>query len=158
MRQIENFNYKWAFTKEAKELPTDIPSSWYFVNLPHTWNNIDGQDGGNDYYRGTCYYAKKFDNVEWVYNSTSNDEVAIKLTLSISQDDFKTIVTTDENNLTDFTRSTFINEIGLCIANVNPNTGEINQNTIELVTKLCFASEVYFNPLKSSILEYYIYA
>ncbi len=64
MRQIENFNYKWAFTKEAKELPTDIPSSWYFVNLPHTWNNIDGQDGGNDYYRGTCYYAKKFDKTD----------------------------------------------------------------------------------------------
>lgn len=20
--------------------------------LPHTWNNIDGQDGGNDYWRG----------------------------------------------------------------------------------------------------------
>ena len=24
------------------------------VRLPHTWNNIDGQDGGNDYYRGTA--------------------------------------------------------------------------------------------------------
>ena len=28
------------------------------MNLPHTWNAIDGQDGGNDYYRGVCYYAK----------------------------------------------------------------------------------------------------
>ena len=26
------------------------------VDLPHTWNNIDGQDGGNDYWRGTCTY------------------------------------------------------------------------------------------------------
>ena len=30
------------------------------VNIPHTWNNKDGQDGGNDYYRGTCVYEKKF--------------------------------------------------------------------------------------------------
>ena len=28
------------------------------VDLPHTWNNLDGQDGGNDYYRGTCFYTK----------------------------------------------------------------------------------------------------
>ncbi|MBQ9984182.1 MAG: glycoside hydrolase family 2 protein [Lachnospiraceae bacterium] len=64
MRQIENFNYRWAFTKEAGELPTEIPASWYWVNLPHSWNNIDGQDGGNDYYRGTCYYAKKFEKTD----------------------------------------------------------------------------------------------
>ena len=29
------------------------------VALPHTWNALDGQDGENDYFRGTCYYAKK---------------------------------------------------------------------------------------------------
>ena len=23
------------------------------VALPHTWNNLDGQDGGNDYWRGS---------------------------------------------------------------------------------------------------------
>jgi len=64
MRQIQNFNYRWAFTKEAGELPTEIPASWYWVNLPHSWNNIDGQDGGNDYYRGTCYYAKTFEKTD----------------------------------------------------------------------------------------------
>ena len=26
------------------------------VSLPHTWNGIDGQDGGDNYYRGTCLY------------------------------------------------------------------------------------------------------
>ncbi len=26
------------------------------MSLPHTWNAADGQDGGNDYYRGTCWY------------------------------------------------------------------------------------------------------
>ena len=35
------------------------------VNVPHTWNNIDGQDGGNDYYRGTCVYEKKFSSPEY---------------------------------------------------------------------------------------------
>ncbi len=30
------------------------------VNLPHTWNAKDGQDGGNDYWRGTCSYRKSF--------------------------------------------------------------------------------------------------
>lgn len=35
------------------------------VDLPHTWNNKDGQDGGNDYYRGTCTYEKTFDTPEF---------------------------------------------------------------------------------------------
>lgn len=26
------------------------------ISLPHTWNNLDGQDGGNDYHRGTGTY------------------------------------------------------------------------------------------------------
>ena len=30
------------------------------VTLPHTWNAQDGTDGGNDYYRGRCWYVKKF--------------------------------------------------------------------------------------------------
>ena len=30
------------------------------VSLPHTWNNLDGQDGGNDYRRGTCVYRTTF--------------------------------------------------------------------------------------------------
>ncbi|MBO6157632.1 MAG: glycoside hydrolase family 2 protein [Firmicutes bacterium] len=28
------------------------------ISVPHTWNAIDGQDGGNDYYRGTCWYVR----------------------------------------------------------------------------------------------------
>ena len=59
MRTILNVNGKWAFSKEADHIPETMPENWYWVNLPHTWNTIDGQDGGNDYYRGTCYYAKE---------------------------------------------------------------------------------------------------
>ena len=35
------------------------------VQLPHTWNNVDGQDGGNDYWRGTCRYERDFDMPEF---------------------------------------------------------------------------------------------
>ena len=55
MRQIYNFNTKWAFSKEAVEAPQVMPEKWYWVSLPHTWNDIDGQDGGNDLYRGTAF-------------------------------------------------------------------------------------------------------
>lgn len=50
MRNIININESWNFTKEGKTEK---------VNLPHTWNGTDGQDGGNDYYRGTCIYEKE---------------------------------------------------------------------------------------------------
>ena len=64
MRTKLNFNSKWAFTKMADSVPEEISSRWDFVNLPHTWNAIDGQDGDNDYYRGTGYYAKYIDKAE----------------------------------------------------------------------------------------------
>ena len=64
MRQIINFNSKWAFSKLATEIPKDIDNKWDFVNLPHSWNAIDGQDGDNDYFRGTAYYAKKFNKTD----------------------------------------------------------------------------------------------
>src|SRR3954447_12852085 len=31
---------------------------WQKVTLPHTWNAFDGQDGGNDYYRGPGWYRR----------------------------------------------------------------------------------------------------
>ena len=58
MRQIISLNQKWAFTKQASAPPAAMPADWYWVNLPHSWNSIDGQDGGSDYFRGTAYYAK----------------------------------------------------------------------------------------------------
>ncbi len=60
MRTVINFNSKWAFTKQATEIPAAMPKDWNFVNLPHSFNAIDGQDGDNDYFRGTAYYAKSF--------------------------------------------------------------------------------------------------
>ena len=64
MRQLTNINRKWAFTKQAPQIPASIDPKWDFVNLPHSWNAIDGQDGENDYYRGTAYYAKMLSKAE----------------------------------------------------------------------------------------------
>ena len=36
------WNEGWQFSKDQ--------NTWETVNLPHTWNGIDGQDGGNDYH------------------------------------------------------------------------------------------------------------
>lgn len=48
-------NRNWSFTKEDQTEP---------VTLPHTWNAVDGQDGGNDYYRGTCRYELQLERPE----------------------------------------------------------------------------------------------
>jgi len=59
LRTITNINRKWAFTKQSTEIPAQIDTKWDFVNLPHSWNALDGQDGDSDYYRGTAVYAKE---------------------------------------------------------------------------------------------------
>lgn len=64
MRKVLNINRKWAFRKGVSAVPAEVPADWDFVNLPHTWNAIDGQDGGNDYYRGICMYVKTLDREE----------------------------------------------------------------------------------------------
>ncbi len=59
MRNIKVINGGWLFTKDAKSAPATLPADWTQLDLPYTWNGKDGQDGGNDYYRGTCYFAKE---------------------------------------------------------------------------------------------------
>ena len=64
MRTIISLNRKWAFAKGITEAPSQMPDLWNFVNLPHTWNAIDGQDGGGDYFRGTCCYVKEIQKAD----------------------------------------------------------------------------------------------
>lgn len=59
MRTIISFYENWLFAK-TKEVPSSLPEGWQKITLPHTWNAQDGQDGGNDYWRGTACYAKSF--------------------------------------------------------------------------------------------------
>jgi len=109
----------------------------------------------------TYYYAKTFENIEWVTNTNEYgkmDEVALKITLKITEDDFKNVLVYDENDNVTFTRSTFINEIALCIANPVKTNVVDRMDNIELATRLNFESEPYFSNLKSATVYYYIYA
>ena len=61
MRNIVNLNKKWLFIKDC----TDVARrDGLQVDLPHSWNAIDGMDGGNDYFRGACLYVKTLQKAE----------------------------------------------------------------------------------------------
>ena len=47
MRKILNFNQGWSFFKGVSDVASAIEGGER-VDLPHSWNAIDGQDGGND--------------------------------------------------------------------------------------------------------------
>ena len=64
MRNIVSINHGWFFSKEATAVPETLCTDWEAVNVPHCWNAVDGQDGGNDYWRGTAYYAKTITKAE----------------------------------------------------------------------------------------------
>lgn len=60
IRRTQKLMRDWMFTMaNGKKRPVD---------LPHTWNDVDGQDGGNDYYRGTCIYEKKVEKPQFSEN------------------------------------------------------------------------------------------
>ena len=52
MRKVIKINEGWNFTDQQKNRTP--------VTIPHTWNAKDGQDGGNDYWRGTNVYDVEF--------------------------------------------------------------------------------------------------
>ena len=72
MRRIQNLMEQWLFIGPDNRQEQ--------VNLPHTWNAKDGQDGGNDYYRGTCHYEKTFEKPEF---DPETEEVYLEVALSI---------------------------------------------------------------------------
>lgn len=60
MRKIINLNRDWRFIQEDVGLPKEFPQDWDTVDLPHTWNAVDGHDGNGNYVRGRFWYAKNF--------------------------------------------------------------------------------------------------
>mgnify|MGYP000511937783 CR=1 FL=1 len=58
MRNVISLNKNWAFIQENAGLPGEMPTDWHKVDLPHTWNAVDGHDGNGSYDRGTYWYAK----------------------------------------------------------------------------------------------------
>ena len=61
MRKTINIDQGWKFIREDAGLPAEFPEHWQDVDLPHTWNAVDGMDGGGNYYRGRCWYARTFE-------------------------------------------------------------------------------------------------
>ncbi len=48
MMRTQTVLEKALFAKQGEEFSA--------VSMPHTWNNLDGQDGGSDYWRGHATY------------------------------------------------------------------------------------------------------
>jgi beta-galactosidase len=68
-----NLNSDWKFYRADVAGAQDIKfddADWAAINLPHTWNNMDGQDGGNNYYRGIGWYRKHY-IIEGTYSGKS---------------------------------------------------------------------------------------
>ena len=61
MRNLISLNQNWLFTAKDAGLPACVPTDWDKVDLPHTWNAVDGHDGKGEYYRGKCWYVKSFE-------------------------------------------------------------------------------------------------
>ena len=64
MRNIININENWKFIQKNVGLPSAYPQDWDTVDLPHTWNAVDGNDGNGSYDRGNYWYAKTFETPE----------------------------------------------------------------------------------------------
>lgn len=60
MRNVINLNQGWKFIQQDIGLPEIYPVDWQDVDLPHTWNAVDGHDGNGSYDRGSYWYARNF--------------------------------------------------------------------------------------------------
>ena len=60
MRNIKVLKDGWRFLKADMTAEQAVANAarGEAVVVPHTWNAVDGQDGGNDYHRGTCWYVR----------------------------------------------------------------------------------------------------
>ena len=61
MRNVIRLDHDWRFIQEDAGLPNILPESWKKIDLPHTWNAVDGHDGNGSYSRGKCWYARNFE-------------------------------------------------------------------------------------------------
>ncbi|MDE7312197.1 MAG: glycoside hydrolase family 2 protein [Eubacterium sp.] len=79
MRRIVKLMEDWQFTYRNQKKR--------MVDLPHTWNAVDGQDGNDDYFRGTCFYEKtvpkpEFTDSERVYLQFHGVNASAKVVLN----------------------------------------------------------------------------
>ena len=58
MRERISLMDDWRFVEKAANAQQASQAKGESVCLPHTWHARDGQDGGNDYARGTRRYVR----------------------------------------------------------------------------------------------------
>ncbi len=60
MRNLIHLNQDWRFIQKDAGLPQTLPEDWQKIDLPHSWNAVDGHDGNGSFDRGRYWYAKSF--------------------------------------------------------------------------------------------------
>ncbi|MBS5874517.1 MAG: hypothetical protein KIC46_10415 [Clostridiales bacterium] len=72
MRTILPINEGWNFEKQGETSRVD---------LPHCWNDVDGQEGA-DYYRGECVYTRalpKTSGITWLEIGAANSVASVSV-------------------------------------------------------------------------------
>lgn len=85
-RVLQDFNSSWKFCKcdvAGTQAAGFNDATWGAVTTPHTWNGLDGQDGGNNYYRGVGWYRKHFT----VDNSKAGKRIFLRFNAANMQTD-----------------------------------------------------------------------
>src|SRR6266540_903027 len=62
-RQRVDLDAGWRFLRAdatGAQNPGFDDSAWAAVTVPHTWNARDGEDGGDNYYRGVGWYRRHY--------------------------------------------------------------------------------------------------
>lgn len=72
-----SLNDKWKFVKGTADIRAAAEADGEIVDLPHTWNAVDGQDGGNDYFRGSCCYIRQIGELPGEENFLQFDAAAM---------------------------------------------------------------------------------
>lgn len=117
-----NLNEGWQFIKDRESEPFDWQGAEE-INIPHTWNAKDGQDGGNDYFRGKCWYHYNLGEIEFPEKGKvylEFDGVGMVATIFVNHH----LVGTHEGgysrfrfDITDFLEEK--NELSVCVSNEN---------------------------------------
>lgn len=123
MRKITNLNDGWDFSKNIPaELDQQLDDG-ILVNLPHSWNAYDGQDGKNDYYRGQGWYTrvlpkKEFKNGERVWLEVNGANSVADLYINGQKaDHHEGGYSTFRKDITDLLKKDDDNLITICVDN-----------------------------------------
>lgn len=146
MRKTININRGWQFNKQGKTQTVD---------LPHTWNAVDGQEGA-DYYRGRCVYSKilpKLSGTTYLEVNAANSVAGVKLNgkevgshrggYSMFRFDLTPYLTNGENKLEIAVDNSDFEDIYPSMADFTFYGGLYRD--VNLITDL---GEAYFSPLK----------